>query len=206
MQRTLVAVVVVLGMAIVAGCAPKKVPESMRAKPNPPAPAMDSPEARATALGQRASDLKRAASQLPGSTALDDRHLASKAFDAASSAVALLAGPNPSGVMRQQIQILHDTRNFLDNGPMAVSTEPATDTGLRALEGALQNVREELFPDNPRIRPSLAALDGYVRELDTVRGPTHALVVGQAFSAAADAISTMADELKARNQQPTTSR
>jgi len=182
------------------GCAPKKEPtRTANVAPNPPSPVMGDPDSRVAALGQHATDLQQLARQLPGHTPQDDRKLVAQAFDASSGALELLGGPNPGGAFRQQVRIVDNTRNFLRNGDATVSLEPSIDTGLRSLQDALMNVRERLFPDDPKVRQQLDTLAQHISELDSVRGPTHSLVVAQSFDAAAAAIATMTNELQSRN-------
>jgi hypothetical protein len=182
------------------GCAPKKRPtQTARAEPNPPSPLVTDSGARASALQQRSQQLQQLVKQLPGRTPEEDRRLVAQAFEAASGALELLAGPNPGGALRQELRILDNTRNFLTGSSPSVSPEPSIDTGLRSLRDALVNVRERLFPDDRKLSQQLDALSGQIRELDTVRGATHALIVAQSFDAAATVIGTMSSELQARS-------
>jgi hypothetical protein len=185
------------------GCAPKKVPTHVTPQPNPPSPVMTNPDARAAALQQRSAALQQAVKQLPGRTPDQDRRLVAGAFDDASGALELLGGPDAGGAFRQQLRIIQNTTSFLKTGPSTVSPEPSIDTGLRSLEDALTSVRERLFPVDQKLDKPMSNLSEQIRQLDTVSGPTHALVVSLAFTSAADVIARMSGELSSRSQSGT---
>jgi hypothetical protein len=144
-------------------------------------------------LPDMARALADVAKQLPGRDAKADRQLVADAFDRAASALAVLAGPEPSGALRQQLYIVDSSRATLKNDN--VSAEPATDSGLRALQNALFTSRDRLFPHDDKLSKQLGELRDRVDELDSVHGPLHSLTVAQCFAAASDAISTMAKEV-----------
>jgi hypothetical protein len=147
-------------------------------------------------LPDMARALADVAKQLPGRDAKADRQLVADAFDRAAAALAVLAGPEPSGALRQQLYIVDSSRATLKNDN--VSAEPATDTGLRALQNALFTIRDRLFPHDDKLSKQLGELRDRVDELDSVRGPLHSLTVAQCFAAASDAITTMANVLTSR--------
>jgi hypothetical protein len=183
---------------VLTGCGPKKQPTRTTTQPNPQPEVMTNTDTRMSELRQRSQELNQAAQQLPGRAAADDRRLVADAFGKAAASLELLGGPQPGGAFRQQLRIVENTRDFLGSSA-SVAPDPSIDTGLRSIENALGGVREQLFPNDPKVKSQLENFRTRLAELDSVRGPIHSLVVAQAFQSAANVIDTMSSELDVRN-------
>jgi hypothetical protein len=192
------------------GCGPKKHPthtsstmstasKGAGGATNPQSPSMNDADMRVSELRQRSQELTQATQQLPGRGAADDRKKVADAFAKASDSLELLGGPNPGGAFRQSLRIIDNTRQFLESSNHTVAPDPSVDTGLRSIEGALASVREQLFPNDDKIKQQLDLYRTRLSELDSVRGPIHSLVVAQAFGAASSVIDSMSMQLEARN-------
>jgi hypothetical protein len=192
--------------AIATACAPKKTPTHASTEPNPMSPVLSDMTQRMDELQKASNEFSAVAKQLPGRDSTRDRTLSADAFDRASSALVILGGPTPGGAFRQNLRIMDDTRQHLSNNPVDATYDPTIDTGLRALNNALIDVATHLFPNDAEVRKLLDAAAARVDDLDTVRGPLHALAASHVFRATADVIETMSQKLQGRatTTQPAT--
>src|SRR6266511_1306505 len=107
-------ILVLLSVALL-GCRPKsratRIPE-----PNPQATNMTDVGERITELQKLSVELSALAKNLPGRDPTEDRQLLGNSFDRASSALALLMGPQPHGGFRQQLRIIENVRRDVRAG------------------------------------------------------------------------------------------
>ena len=183
--------IVVVVCAIASGCRPKKQPTKQ--PPPPPPPSYGNVDQRMSELQQRGTELSHVAQQLPGRTTEEDRRLVLAAFDRAAASLDLLAGPNPPGSYRQAQRIVDSTRQQLSSG---VTSDATIDSGLRAIQNALVDVRQRAYPDDAQVQKLVDDLRARIYDLDRVRGPMHSVVVGHAFTATSNVINQMAGEFK----------
>lgn len=166
--------------------------------PNPPPRVAADPSARVQTLGQLADAYARLSNQLPGQTAADHRRLMAQAFAQLEQILAILEGPNPGAEFRTQLQVIADAQTELSTGPQDLSPEPTIDTGLRAAQDALTRIRQSSYYDQADLTPLFDRLGQKINELDTVRGPLHQVVAGEAVAVTSQIISKMADTMAQR--------
>ena len=153
---------------------------------------------RVQTLARLADAYARTSNQLPGADAAEHRRLMSEAFARLEEILPILEGPSPGAEFRQQMQVIRDAQAELATGPQDLSPEPTIDTGLRAARDALSSIAQAGYYDHAELTPLLNALSAKTNELDTVRGPLHQLVAGEAVGISSQVISRMADVLSQR--------
>jgi hypothetical protein len=176
------------------------------AQPNPAPRVAADASVRVQTLGRLADNYAQTSNQLPGNSSAQHRQLMSSVFAQLAEILPILQGPNPGAEFRQQLQIVRDAQAELSTGPTDLSAEPTIDTGLRAARDALAGIAQTGFYDQANLTPVFARLATKINDLDTVRGPLHQLVAGEAVGLTSQIISAMADTLTHRlaEQSPTT--
>src|SRR4051794_4676977 len=115
-SRTIVLMLLCAGvLALAPACAHKSPPPAT--PPAKPSPYLNDQDVRSTELQRRGRDLTQIAAQLPGSSAMQDRVMVDQAFDAASGALSLMGGPEPTGALQQQLRIIDNSRQVLRSNP-----------------------------------------------------------------------------------------
>jgi hypothetical protein len=189
-----------LGLAVsLAGCAktqPTIAPPPVR--PNPPPQVASDPIIRMQTLGRLADTYARTSNQLPGNSTAQHRQLMSQIFAQLEEILPILEGPNPGAEFRQQLQVVRDAQAELATGPQDLSPEPTIDTGLRAGRDALSSLAQGGFYDQSSLTPLFDQLTAKINQLDTVRGPLHQVVAGEAVGVSSQIISKMTDTLSHR--------
>ena len=185
------------------GCAPKT--DTTLAPPpvdqNPEPQLASDVRARVQQLVQLADEYAANAKALPGRNEAEDRAQVTQQFALLVRILPSLSGPDMTGDFRQQLRIIESTRAMLGTSA-DLAAEPTIDSGMRAAHRALASVAARAFADQPDVAKQLDAMRDRVAELDTVSGPIHRLVVAQAFQASAQAVSTMANALHQRLNDP----
>jgi hypothetical protein len=202
--------VALLALAILVGAGCVKTQSTIAAHPPRPNPAPQvaaDPTVRVQTLGRLADTYARTSNELPGDNAAQHRQLMASIFAQLEEILPILEGPNPGAEFRQQLQIVRDAQAELASGPRDLSSEPTIDTGLRAGRDALLGIAQRGFYDQASLTPLFNRLAVKINELDTVRGPLHQVVTGDAVAVTSQIISGMADTLTHRlaEQTPPTS-
>jgi len=172
--------------------------------PPPPDPSTTQPTLaasiteRVSELQARAAEYAAGAKNLPGRNQVEDRAATGKQFALLSQIIPLLAGPEMSGDLAQQLRIIDGTRTQLVNGSTELAIEPTTDAGLRAAQRALASLGTRSFAEVTEITKALDTMRIRTDDLDTASGPLHRLVAAQVIQASAEAISRMSANLGAR--------
>jgi hypothetical protein len=176
------------------------------AQPNPPPIVAADPTVRVQTLGRLADGFARTSNALPGDNASQHRQLMASVFVQLEEILPILQGPNPGAEFRQQLQVVRDAQSELATGPSDLSAEPTIDTGLRAARDALSAISQTGFYDQASLTPLFDRLAAKINELDTVRGPLHQVVTGDAVALTSQIVSGMADTLTHRlaDQTPPT--
>jgi hypothetical protein len=190
----------ILAATLMVGCAAKKQTTLTPPPPEPnpePQLATDARQ-RAQHLGTLAEQYAAGAAKLPGQNEQEDRQLVAEAFNQLSQILPLLNGPDMAGDFRQQLRIIESSRSQLSSGTMDLASEPTIDTGIRAAQRALSSLAQRAFPEQPEIAKHVDAMRAAVQELDTVSGPIHRHVAGQAFGHSAEAVKAMTAALNQR--------
>ena len=190
--------------ATLTACAPKKAPTHASTEPNPAAPVLDDVNQRMDELQKAAAEFSKAARQLPGRDSTEDRIKSADAFDRATTALEILGGPTPGGAFRQNMRIIDSARQRLRNTPVDATYDPNIDTGSRAINNALIDVAERLFPADEQVRKLMDTTATRLNDLDSVRGPLHTLAAAHVFVATSDVIDAMAQKLAGRLAAATT--
>jgi len=173
------------------------------AQPNPPPMVAADPTVRVQTLGRLADAYGRTSNALPGDNASQHRQLMASVFAQLEEILPILQGPNPGAEFRQQLQVVRDAQSELATGPRDLSAEPTIDTGLRAARDALSAIAQTGFYDQGSLTPLFDRLAAKINELDTVRGPLHQVVTGEAVALTSQIISGMADTLTHRLAEQT---
>jgi hypothetical protein len=185
------------------GCAPKTqatiAPPPPR--PNPPPQVATDPAARVQTLDRLADQYARTSNDLPGDNAGEHRKLMSQVFSQLEEILPILEGPNPGAEFRQQLQVVRDAQAELATGPQDLSPEPTIDTGLRAARDVLSSTAQSGFYDQSNLTPLFDQLTAKINQLDTVRGPLHQVVAGEAVGLSSQIITKMADTMTHRLAQ-----
>ncbi|HEY2585022.1 MAG TPA: hypothetical protein VGI81_04565 [Tepidisphaeraceae bacterium] len=194
---------VLAGVGVVGGCAPKTqttiAPPPPR--PNPPPQVAADPTVRVQTLDRLADEYARTSNDLPGDNAAEHRKLMSQVFAQLEEILPILEGPNPGAEFRQQLQVVRDAQAELSTGPQDLSPEPTIDTGLRAARDVLSSTAQHGFYDQSSLTPMFDQLTAKINQLDTVRGPLHQVVAGEAVGLSSQIISKMADTMTHRLAQ-----
>lgn len=197
-----------LTAVLVGGCAPKAQTTIAPppAAPNPPPQVAADPAARVQTLDRLADTYARTSNDLPGVNDQDHRRLMAQVFAQLTEILPILEGPNPGAEFRQQLQVVRDAQAELSTGPQDLSPEPTIDTGLRAARDVLSSQAQGGFYDQSSLTPLFDQLTAKINQLDTVHGPLHQVVAGEAVSLSSQIISKMADAMTQRlaQQQPPT--
>jgi hypothetical protein len=173
------------------------------AQPNPPPMVAADPTIRVQTLARLADAFARTSNELPGNNATQHRQLMASIFAQLEEILPILQGPNPGAEFRQQLQVVRDAQSELATGPSDLSAEPTIDTGLRAGRDALSSIAQSGFYDQSSLTPLFDRLAAKINELDTVRGPLHQVVTGDAVGLTSQIISGMADTLSHRLAEQT---
>ena len=167
-------------------------------RPNPPPQVAADPIIRMQTLGRLADTYARTSNELPGDSAARHRQLMSQIFAQLEEILPVLVGPTPGAEFRQQLQVVRDAQAELATGPQDLSPEPTIDTGLRAARDTLSSIAQDGFYDQSNLTPLFDRLTAKINQLDTVRGPLHQVVTGEAVAVSSQIISSMADALSHR--------
>jgi hypothetical protein len=201
----LTAVVLAISIALV-GCAPKTQTTIAPppARPNPPPQVAADPTARVQTLARLADAYAQTSNDLPGENASEHRKLMAQVFAQLEEILPVLEGPSPGAEFRQQLQVVRDAQAELATGPQDLSPEPTIDTGLRAARDVLSSTAQSGFYDQSSLTPLFDQFTAKINQLDTVRGPLHQVVAGEAVSLSSQIISKMADTMSHRLAQQET--
>lgn len=167
-------------------------------RPNPPPQMASDPVLRMQTLGRLADTYARTSNQLPGESTTQHRQLMAQVFAQLQEILPLLEGPNPGAEFRQQLQVVRDAQAELATGPDVLSPEPTIDTGLRAARDTLSSIAQGGFYDQSSLTPLFDQFTAKINQLDTVRGPLHQVVAGDAVAISSQIISKMADAMTHR--------
>lgn len=167
-------------------------------RPNPAPQVASDPVIRMQTLGRLADTYARTSNQLPGNSTAQHRQLMAQIFAQLEEILPILEGPNPGAEFRQQLQVVRDAQAELATGPQDLSPEPTIDTGLRAGRDALSSLAQGGFYDQTTLTPLFDQLTAKINQLDTVRGPLHQVVAGDAVAVSSQIITKMADTLTHR--------
>ena len=167
-------------------------------RPNPVPQVASDPVIRMQTLGRLADTYARTSNQLPGNSTAQHRQLMAQIFAQLEEILPILEGPNPGAEFRQQLQVVRDAQAELATGPQDLSPEPTIDTGLRAGRDALSSLAQGGFYDQTTLTPLFDQLTAKINQLDTVRGPLHQVVAGDAVAVSSQIITKMADTLTHR--------
>ena len=173
------------------------------AQPNPPPIVAADPTVRVQTLGRLADAFGRTSNALPGDSATQHRQLMAGAFAQLVEILPILQGPNPGAEFRQQLQVVRDAQSELATGPSDLPADPTIDTGLRASRDALSAIAQTGFYDQAGLAPLFDRLAAKINELDTVRGPLHQVVTGDAVALTSRIVTGMADTLTHRLAEQT---
>jgi hypothetical protein len=173
-------------------------------RPNPPPQVAADPVARMQTLGRLADTYARTSNELPGDSTAQHRQLMAQIFAQLQEILPNLEGPSPGAEFRQQLQVIRDAQAELATGPQDLSPEPTIDTGLRAARDALSSIAQGGFYDQTSLTPLFDQFTAKINQLDTVRGPLHQVVAGDAVAISSQIISKMADALTHRLAEQTT--
>ena len=165
---------------------------------NPPPKVVSDATLRIRTLARLSDIYTRLCNQLPGRTVGEHRQLMAEAFAQLNEILPLLQGPTADAEFRQQMRIVADARAQLATGSPDLSPEPTIDTGLRGLRDLLREIARTAYYDRTELTPALDRISGKIEELDTVRGPLHQLVVGEAMSMSSQIIAKMSQTLSQR--------
>jgi hypothetical protein len=156
-------------------------------------------------LSRLADTYGRTSNELPGDNPAEHRRIMAEIFAQLQEILPILEGPNPGAEFRQQLQVVRDAQAELASGPQDLSPEPMIDTGLRAGRDALSSIAQASYYDQTSLTPLFGKFSEKINELDTVRGPLHQVVTGEAVALSSQIVSSMADTLSRRlaDQTPT---
>lgn len=190
-------------IGVESGCAPKAQPTIAPppARPNPPPQVAADPTARVQALDRLAEQYAQTSNDLPGDSAAQHRKLMSQVFAQLEEILPILEGPSPGAEFRQQLQVVRDAQAELATGPQDLSPEPTIDTGLRATRDVLASTAQGGFYDQSSLTPLFDQFTAKINQLDTVRGPLHQVVAGEAVGLSSQIITKMADTMTHRLAQ-----
>jgi hypothetical protein len=197
--------ILLIGLLLVAGC--QKKGSSLREKPaeNPEPKAQQNAAEGVEDLRKELSALDEISQKLPGRDEGEHRQLVRDAMGQFVKVIRLLGGPQPSGTLRQQIQLIQSQRAMLRTGSEDMAVEPVIDTGLRAAYRALTQIQAASFNQSPEISQSLDQVRNNIDQLDLRRGALHRLVVTDVVRGFAGTARLMTDELEKRaSGQPAT--
>ena len=188
-----------IALALAAAGCPKQR-STMRGPPevNPLPPVQRSAEVRVDELGERARQFAQTAQRLPGRSLDEHRALVQQAFADLAQTLPILVGPNPTGVQRQQTQVVESSRSQLAAGRSGLAPEPTIDTGLRAARDALSGLGRGSYFDHPDLAKTVDRLDKTVSDLDSARGTRHQQVVAETIDLMSQAVNQMSEALNAR--------
>jgi hypothetical protein len=174
-------------------------------RPNPAPQVASDPAVRVQTLTRLADTYARTSNALPGGSAAEHRQLMAQVFSQLQEILPILEGPDPGAEFRQQLQVVRDAQGELSSGPQDLSPEPTIDTGLRAARDALSGIAQSGFYDRGTLTPLFDQLATKINELDTVRGPWHQVVAGEAVGLTSRIVTSMADALSQilAQQKPT---
>ncbi len=192
-------------LLLAAGCA-KTAPTLTTTRPQPDTqPGAPDGSVRVRELSRLSEEYGALSRQLPGRTAADHQELMRQVFAELGQILPLFADPRNNLVFRQQLGIIDESRAQLASGSTDLSTEPAIATGLHAAQRALAGIAQNGYFDQADLKPLIDQMAAKVDELDTVRGLTHPVVVGEAVELSNGIISKMSDALAQRIDGETTS-
>jgi hypothetical protein len=191
---------------LVGGCVKQQATLPPPARPNPPPQVAADPMVRVQTLSRLAEGYSQTSNELPGNSPLEHRRLMANVFAQLEEILPILEGPNPGAEFRQQLQVVRDAQAELATGPQELSPEPTIDTGLRAVRDALSSIAQASYYDQSALTPLFDQFSSKINDLDTVRGPLHQVVAGEAVGLSSQIVTSMADTLTRRlaEQSPTT--
>jgi hypothetical protein len=162
---------------------------------------------RLVGMNATADEIVKQSQSLPGRNEDEHRQLMAQTFAGFASILpSFVQGTEPNGAFRQQLEIIESTRAQLAGESQKLSVKATIDTGLRAVHNALTGIYREQFYEQTEVATALDALRARIDELDTVRGPSHQFVAGQAAQQSAGVIKQMTTILlqRAGTTLPTT--
>jgi hypothetical protein len=165
---------------------------------NPPPKVLSDATLRIRTLARLSDTYARLCNQLPGRTVGEHRQLMADGFAQLNEILPMLQGPTTDAEFRQQMRSIADDRTELSTGSADLSPEPTIDAGLRALRDLLREIARTSYFDQGDLTQALDRFSNKVDELDTVRGPLHQLVVGEAMGTSSQIVAKMSDILSQR--------
>ena len=165
---------------------------------NPPPKVMSDATLRIRTLARLSDTYTRLCNQLPGRSVSEHRQLMADGFADLNEILPMLQGPTTDAEFNQQMRMIADARAELASGSADLSAEPTIDTGLRALRDLLREIAGTAYFDRADLPPLLDRYSNKIDELDTVRGPLHQLVVGEAMGMSSQIVAKMSNELSQR--------
>ena len=182
-----------------AGCARTPSPvHPLPTSPSTPPQIASDPLVRVQTLARLADAYARTSNQLPGEDAREHRRLMASILAQLQEILPVLQGPKADAEFRQQLRVISDSQAELANGPQELPAEPTIDTALRAARDALSGIARGGIYDHADLTQLFQSLSSRIDELDTVRGPFHQLVAGEAVGLTSQIISKMADVMSQR--------
>jgi hypothetical protein len=188
-----------------AGCAKNAPPRpATRPASQPSIDASSTASIRVPEISRLSEEYSVLSHQLPGRTPDEYRQVMRNVFDQLDQILSLLKDPRSDLVFREHLMVLEHARAQLGDSAPSVTIDPTIDNGLRSAYNALSGVAHDKdFSDSDLTAP-LADMKMRLDELDTVRGPTHEVVVNEVVAASSVIVSQMSDLLSSRIPAPTT--
>lgn len=186
MTKKLLSMAALAGLLV--GCSRSAPPP---AKPAAAAPAPLDARGDARAQMDLAQQLMTVTRQLPGRDEAEDLQLVQRSLADISSLLHTLAGKEPSGDLRQQLKIIENSRTKLAGMSPDSAVEPTIDSALRSANQAITMIVRDKFASQADINQLVERLTAKTRDLDSVRGPMHRLVVSQTIDLTAQTLQRM---------------
>lgn len=189
-----------IALLALAGCIKHAttMPPLQAVQPNPPPMVVSDATLRIRTLARLSDSYIRLCNQLPGRTVAEHRELMADGFSQLNEILPLLQGPTSDAEFKQQMRMIADARTELATGSPDLSPEPTIDTGLRALRDLLRGIARTGYFDQNDLTMALDRCSNKIDELDTVRGPLHQLVVGEAMGMSSQIVQKMSAILSQR--------
>lgn len=135
--------------------------------------------------------LSREGAELPGNTPADQRQRMQQVLADLSEVLPMLGGKADSAELQLQFRLIDSSRGQLGGDAKDWPSAPATNTALRAAQHALEIIARDTG-QSETLSASFKDLAGRVAELDSVRGATHAAVVGQTVRQISQIVQSLA--------------
>lgn len=190
-----------LSLPLFGGCAKNPVTARPTTTPNPSPQAAADPMVRVQTLERLSDEFARTSNALPGSDLRAHRKLMAQALAQLEQILTVLEGPHPGAEFRSQLHVIRDAESELASGPQDLSPEPAIDSGLRAARDVLWSISQGGSYDRATVTTLFDRLTTAIDRLDTVRGPLHQVVAGDAVGIMSQIVGKMADAMGQRLAQ-----